>query len=87
MKIQTALLPHKHVRFAGSLLGIAGYIRQFLDFPISIDALWAKVEADNNPLFRINFTQLIFALDILLFIQEIYLDSNGMICIQKVVTE
>ncbi len=79
MKIQAALLPHKHVRFAGSLIGIAGYVLQFINNPISIDGLWAIIEADNNVLFQVNFTQLIFSLDILLFIQEILVDQNGMI--------
>lgn len=80
MKIQTALVPHKHVRFSGSLIGIAGYVRQFLDVPISIDGLWARIEADQNPLFKINFTQLVFSLDILMFLQEIYLDEHSMLC-------
>ncbi|HHX4832559.1 TPA: ABC-three component system middle component 6 [Acinetobacter baumannii] len=80
MKIQTALVPHKHVRFAGSLIGIAGYVRQFFDDPISIEGLWARIESDQNSIFKINFTQLIFALDILMFIQEIYLNEHGMIC-------
>lgn len=80
MKIQNALLPHKHVRFAGSLIGMAGYVRQFINSPISIDGLWAKIEADNHHIFKINFTQLVFSLDILMFLQEIYLNEQNMIC-------
>lgn len=80
MKIQSALVPHKHVRFAGSLIGIAGYVRQFLDTPVSIDGLWARIQADQNPLFKIDFTQLVFSLDILMFLQEVYLNEQGMLC-------
>lgn len=87
MKIQTALMPHKHVRFSGSLIGIAGYVRQFLDVPISIDGLWARIEAEKNPLFKIDFTQLVFSLDILMFIQEIYLNEHGMLCTKHLVKQ
>lgn len=82
MKIQTALLPHKHVRFAGSLIGIAGYVRSFIGIsPISVDGLWATIQADEgtNPIFQLDFTRLIYALDILMCIQEITIDNNGLI--------
>lgn len=82
MKIQTALLPHKHVRFAGSLIGIAGYVRSFIGIsPISVDGLWAAIQADkeNNSIFQLDFTRLIYALDILICIQEITVDDNGLI--------
>ncbi|HCI7193956.1 TPA: hypothetical protein NPQ93_003796 [Acinetobacter baumannii] len=79
MKIQNALVPHKHVRFSNSLIGTAGYIRQFISQPTSVDGLWAKIEADNNSLFQLNFTQFIFSLDILLFLGVIVVDENGII--------
>ena len=82
MKIQTALLPHKHIRFAGSLIGIAGYVRSFLSMsPISVDGLWAAIQADeaNSTIFQLDFTRLIYALDILICIQEITVDDNGLI--------
>lgn len=79
MKIQNALVPHKHVRFSSSLIGMAGYIRQFTNQPTSVDGLWAKVEADNNSLFQLNFTQFIFSIDILLFLGIIFIDENGII--------
>lgn len=83
MKIQTALIPHKHVRFAGSLIGMAGYVRHFIDeSPISIDGLWAKIQTqdDEKNIFHFDFTQLVYSLDILLCIQEITIDSKGLIC-------
>lgn len=80
MKIQMSLLPHKHVRFANSLVGTAGYVRQFIsDAPISIDGLWAKIQADNNKLFKIDFTHLIYSLDVLIIIKEIKVDSSSLI--------
>lgn len=80
MKIQTALIPHKHVRFAGSLIGMAGYVRQFIDeSAISVDSLWAKIEGEGDDIFNLDFTQLIYSLDILRCIKEIDIDSNGLI--------
>lgn len=80
MKIQTALIPHKHVRFAGSLIGMAGYVRQFIgNSAISVDNLWAKIEAEGDDIFHLDFTQLIYSLDILRCIQEVTIDDNGLI--------
>lgn len=82
MKTRIALLPHKHIRFAGSLIGMAGYVRQFIgESPTSVDGLWAKIQAEDkqNKIFSLDFTQLIYALDILLCIKEIKVDSNGLI--------
>lgn len=79
MKTLTNLIPNKHVRFAGSIIGIAGYVRQFVDCKSSVDGLWAKIEADNNETFQIDFTQFMYALDVLLIIQEIIIDEDGAI--------
>jgi len=58
---------------------VAGYIRQLINQPTSVDGLWAIIEADNNPLFQINFSQFIFSLDILLFLKIILVDEDGII--------
>lgn len=80
MKTQIALAPHKHIRFASSLIGIAGYVRHFITCePTSLEALWAKIQlnSNNDKTFVINFTHFIYALDILACLQEITLDESG----------
>ena len=44
MSTQTALLPHKHVRFSDSTLGVAGKLRSMLEQPRSIDELQVLLE-------------------------------------------
>lgn len=60
------LLPHKHVRFGSSLIAIAGFARDFLHEPRSIDELWAMLDSDERKnLINPTFTQLVLAVDIL----------------------
>ena len=60
------LLPHKHVRFGSSLIAIAGFARDFLHEPRSIDELWALLDSDvRKNLINPTFTQLVLAIDIL----------------------
>lgn len=80
MKTQTSLIPHKHVRFAGSLIGMAGHVRQYInDTPISLDGLWARIQSDDNSIFDLDFTQLVYSLDILCCIQAITINESGLI--------
>jgi hypothetical protein len=44
MSTRTALLPHKHVRFSDSTLGVAGKLRSMLEQPRSIDELQVLLE-------------------------------------------
>lgn len=39
-----AVAPHEHVRFADSLVGLAGYLRTRLDAPRTLDELYAELE-------------------------------------------
>ncbi|OTA19220.1 hypothetical protein Xbed_02617 [Xenorhabdus beddingii] len=76
------LLPHKHIRFANSLIAIAGYIRRFLDEPRSLDELWVLVNEDHDyALIKPSFTQLILAVDILFAIQIAESNPDGHIFI------
>ena len=71
MNIQTALLPHKHVRFSESLIGLAGYIRSRLTEPRTLDELWAMLESDTTDWpSRPSFTQIILAVDVLFSIGQ-----------------
>lgn len=78
MNIQTALLPHKHVRFCDSMLALAGFLRQLLEEPRNIDELWALMNRDNSgwPV-RPNFTHLVLAVNILFAIGQVEEAPNG----------
>lgn len=85
MNIQTMLLPHKHVRFSSSLIAIAGYIKQLLETPKTIDDLWVSIEASKNKsLIDPNFTQLILALNLLFAIKQIDQDKEGRLMLKNV---
>ncbi|MEQ5803574.1 ABC-three component system middle component 6 [Halomonas sp. H10-9-1] len=78
MKIQTMLLPHKHVRFSSSLVAIAGYIRGYLVEPKSVDELWAVMSSDRNgSMIKPSFTQLVLAVDVLFAIQVAEATPDG----------
>jgi hypothetical protein len=72
------LLPHKHVRFGSSLIAIAGFIREHLYEPRTLDELWALIDSNNqNRIIRPTFTQLVLAVDILFSIQEAKAGPDG----------
>jgi hypothetical protein len=72
MIIQNALLPHKHVRFCDSILALAGYLRQLLVEPRTIDELWTLVDRDNSgwPA-RPSFSHIVLAVDVLFAIGQV----------------
>ena len=80
MKIQHALIPHKHVRFGDSLLALAGYVRTILHTPYNIDELWHKVQRDYPEWMQEpSFMQLVYAIDILYALQIIELQDDNRI--------
>lgn len=78
MNIQTALLPHKHVRFCESTIAVAGRIRRLLVQPRNVDELWAMISnnADDWPSLP-SFTQVVLALDVLYAIGEVEATGDG----------
>lgn len=79
------ILPHKHVRFASSLIAIAGFIRSHLHEPRTLDELWALVDKERNfEHIRPTFTQLVLAVDILFAIQQATSDSEGRVILKDV---
>jgi len=67
-----AIVPHKHVRFCESLLGLAGYIRALLVEPMTIDGLYSFLNSPQSTwLIQPNFTEVVLALDILLILKQI----------------
>jgi len=76
MIIQTALLPHKHVKFSESTLAIAGRIRQLVAEPRSVDELWSLINHNDWPRTP-SFTQLVLAIDLLFAIKQIAATRDG----------
>jgi hypothetical protein len=84
MNIQTALLPHKHVPFSESLIGVAGFVRRRLIEPRSVDELWAMVESEATDWpSRPSFTQVILAVDVLFSIGQVRSAPDGRISAVK----
>ena len=78
--IQTILIPHKHVRFCESLIGLAGFLRGLLDEPRTLDELWALVDRDNSGwLNRPSFYNMVLAINILFALKQIELTSSNRI--------
>ncbi len=72
MIIQTTLLPHKHVRFCNSLIGIAGFVLSLLNEPRTLDELWVLIDRDNSNWYsRPPFEHVVLAVDILFAIGQI----------------
>ena len=81
MNTQIQLLPHKHVKFSESLIGIAGFLRsEVLSQPRTIDEILSIFEskASNHP-GKPTFTQVVLAIDVLFAIGEIELAEEGRI--------
>ena len=80
MNIQTLLLPHKHVRFCNSLIGLAGFVLRLLNEPRTLDELWALIDRDNSDWYsRPPFEHVVLAVDILFAIGQIELVHDNRI--------
>jgi hypothetical protein len=78
MNIPAQLLPHKHIRFCESLIGLAGYIRQLLNNPLTIDELYSLLNSqDSIWLYKPSFEQLVSAVVILFAIGQIIETDNN----------
>lgn len=78
MTIQTALLPHKHVRFSDSIIGLAGLIRKIMSGSMTADEIWAT--ASRNPHgwpSKPSFTHVVLALDVLYALGQIEHVTDG----------
>lgn len=83
MTILTALLPHKHIRFADSLLALAGIIREKVKEPKSIDEILTMLDSKKTLATKIDITQISFALIILFSIQQINIAPEGRVVAVK----
>jgi hypothetical protein len=78
MTIQTALLPHKHVRFSDSIIALAGLVRSRLVEPMTVDELWSDVSRrpagwPGKP----GFTHVVLALDVLFALGQVEPAASG----------
>lgn len=77
MNIQAQLLPHKHIRFSESLIGLAGFVRQLLKKPHTIDEVWEILNRnDSNWLYKPTFEQVVIAVVILFALGQIRETDN-----------
>jgi len=85
MNIQTALIPHKHVRFCDSIVGLAGFIRTLLVEPRTVDELWTLMSYDNSPWpSRPPLEYLIYAIDTLFALKLVeMIDNTGRIRLRQ----
>ncbi|WP_390139259.1 ABC-three component system middle component 6 [Geobacter metallireducens] len=80
MSIRTALIPHKHVRFSDSIVGLSGYLRHLLVEPHTLDELWTQVDRDSSGWqSRPSFTHLVLAVDVLYAIGAVEFVGDGRI--------
>jgi hypothetical protein len=78
MNIPAQLLPHKHIRFCESLIGLAGYVRQLLNAPLTIDELYSLLNNTESAwLYKPSFEQLVSAVVILFAIGQIIETDNN----------
>lgn len=84
MSIRTALIPHKHVRFSDSIIGLSGYLRQLLIEPHTLDELWTQIDRDSPEWnSRPSFLHLVLAVDVLYAIGAVKLIGEGRISLCK----
>jgi len=84
MSIRTALIPHKHVRFSDSIIGLSGHIRQILKEPHTLDELWAQIDRDSFEwISRPSFLYMVLAVDVLYAIGAVELIGEGRIHLRK----
>lgn len=76
MSTPTALMPEKHVRFADSTLAVAGWARQQLGRPRTLDELLTHAHREANRgshgwLKRVRFEDLVYASTLLFALGDI----------------
>ena len=78
------ILPTKHTNLSESILGLSGYLLNFLkQKPYSIDELWSEVENVSSQAYSLyknhTFDNVVYAIDLLFMIGVVKMDVNGKI--------
>ena len=79
LKIQTALIPQKHISFSGSLIGVAAYVRSILKVQsCTLDELWIQaLHNERQWPTRPSFEHVTIAVIILFALGEVRELTNG----------
>lgn len=78
MNIQSNLLPHKHLRFSDSILGIGGLIKSVLKEPMTVDEIWSVIHKNSQQWpGRISYTNMVMGIYVLFTIGHLELLENG----------
>lgn len=83
MNIQTQLLPHKHIKFSESLIGLAGFVRQILkQQSCTVDEVWEFLNTeDSGWLCKPSFDQVVIAFVILFSLNQVKELDNQKFCV------
>lgn len=78
---QYDLLPHKHVRFSDSIVGLAGmvYASGVLDRPQTLDELWIRIQRHSKQVNWpgvLTFQRLFLAVNVLYAMRAIGVENN-----------
>lgn len=81
LKIQTALIPQKHVSFSASTIGVAAYVRSILrGQSCTVEELWRRIEIDERKWpTKLTFDQVIVAVIVLFSLGELHQLDGGVI--------
>lgn len=73
------ILPTKHIKISESLIGLSGYLLNFLKNPMTVDELWLEFSKINNRKFPAyhTFDNVILSLDLLFLIGIIDINDKG----------
>lgn len=78
LKIQTALLPQKHIDFSQSTVGLAGQIRKVVAArPKRFDEIWSDVTDAKEWPAKVGTQQILHALILLFAIGQLVLEEDG----------
>jgi hypothetical protein len=72
--MRTILVPNKHVKFSESILALAGWARQELASPMTLDELWSRLQQQKSKhpwLKEANFEKLTYGILMLYSIGEL----------------
>lgn len=77
MNIQSNLLPHKHLRFSDSILGIGGLVKSVLKEPMTVDEIWSAIHKNSHQWpGKISYTNMVMGIYVLFTIGHLELMDN-----------
>lgn len=73
------ILPTKHIRLSESLIGLGGVLLNYLNEPLTIDALWQNFDKRNMTKYSTyhNFDNLVLAVNLLFLMGIVNINDKG----------